>query len=307
LIIMYHESASKAVHQYPKEHIEHVHGEIKNGLVTGISSRNPIVVYATTTVKQACGVMVDNGIRRVPVVDAGTKKLVGIVSARDLVDFFGGGEKYNIIRNEFKGNIFAAINLPISKIMKEHVISVKETDSIETAAKKLLEGHVGGCPVVDHDNRVVGVVSERDFIKKMAQGSRDIRVSDLMSRGVLSIDPEASLMSAARMMISKGFRRLPVVENGELVAILRTTSFLRFISAGEFARFGTADAEEILGREKVRDAMRSYFVTVRPNDEIEEVIGIILAKRIGGLPVEDNGKLVGVITEHDIFRAAYSK
>jgi CBS domain-containing protein len=289
---MYHESASKAVHQYPKEHIEHVPREIKSGLVTGISSRNPIVVYATTTVKQACGVMVDNGIRRVPVVDAGTKKLVGIVSARDLVDFFGGGEKYNIIRNEFKGNIFAAINLPISKIMREQVISVKENDSVEAAAKKLLEGHVGGCPVVDSDNRVVGVVSERDFIKKMAQGSHDIRVADLMSRGVLSIDPEASLMSAAKMMISKGFRRLPVVENGELVAILRTTSFLRFISAGEFARFGTADAEEILGREKVRDAMRSYFVTVRPNDEIEEVIGIILAKRIGGFPVEDKGKLV---------------
>jgi CBS domain-containing protein len=303
---MYHESASKAVHQYPKG-IERAHREIKDGLVTTISSKNPIVVYATTTVKQACGVMVDNGIRRAPVVDAGTKKLVGILSARDLVDFFGGGEKYNIIRNEFKGNIFAAINLPISKIMKEQVISVKETDSVEAAAEKLLEGCVGGCPVVDHENHVVGMVSERDFIKKMAQGSHDIRVSDLMSRNVLSIDPEASLISAAKMMISKGFRRLPVVENGELVAILRTTSILRFISAGEFARFGTADAEEILGKEKVRDAMRSYFVTVRPNDEIEEVIGIILAKRIGGLPVEENGKLVGVITEHDIFRAAYSK
>jgi len=286
----------------PAEH----HPETKAGSVMSIASKNPIAVYQTTTVKQACAVMVDSGIRRVPVVDAGTKKLVGILSARDIVDFFGGGEKYRIVKNEFRGNLFAAVNLPVSKIMNEDVVSVRESETIGKAARIMLEKGVGGCPVVDSNGVVTAVVSERDFIKRLVHDGCGIKVGDIMSRDVITVTPETSLATAARIMISKGVRRLPVVEDGEVVGILRTSGILRFISASEFARFGTTDSDEILEREKVGDALRGYFVAVRPTDDIEEVMEIILARRLGGFAVEDGGKLVGIVTEHDIFRIMYS-
>ncbi len=282
------------------------HSDAGSGSVMSIASKNPTVVYRTTTVKQACAVMVDSGIRRVPVVDAGTKKLAGILSARDMVDFFGGGEKYRIVKDEFKGNLFAAVNLPVSKIMNEDVVSIGESETIGKAARTLLEKGVGGCPVVDGNGVVTAIVSERDFIKRLAHDGCGIKVGDIMSRDVITVTPVTSIATAARMMISEGVRRLPVLEDSEVVGILRTSGILRFISASEFARFGMTDSDKILAREKVGDVLRGYFVIVKPTDDIGEVIEIALARRLGGFAVEEEGKLVGIVTEHDIFRVMYS-
>lgn len=271
-----------------------------------LTSRTPIVAYPTSTVKQACKTMVDHGIRRLPVVNPGTNKLVGIISARDLVDFFGGGEKYKIIKNNFNGNIFAAVNLPIAKIMTENVVFARETDSIDKVAHMMLEKGVGGCPIVDNEGKVLGVVSERDFIKGAAGKRAGRRVQDIMSKEVISISPSTSIGNAAKVIIGKGVRRLPVIQNGGLMGVLRTTSILRFISDNDFAKFGTADADEVLAKEKVEDAMSGYFITVRPEEEIEDVVDLIIARRLGGFPVEKNRKIVGIVTEHDIFRALYA-
>jgi len=273
--------------------------------VLDLSSTVPIVVYPTTTVKQACSTMIDNGIRRVPVVDPGTLRLEGIIAARDMIDFFGGGEKYNIIKNRFNGNLFAAVNLPVKEIMEEKVVTVRDTDSIDNAASKMLEGGVGGCPVVDNRNHVMAIVSERDFIKRLVNMPNNVKVSEIMTKKLESILPDASLKEAARKMIQKGFRRLPVMQDGELVGILRTTSMLKFISNNAFAMFGTANAEEILTREKVSDAMSTSFVTVRPADDIEGLIELIVARRQGGFPVEENGKVIGIVAEHDVFKLFY--
>jgi len=302
---MVNKLAPKVFPKHPARLAE-CHPEARAGSVMSIASKNPVVIYSTTTVKQACAVMVDSGIRRVPVVDAGTKKLVGILSARDMVDFFGGGEKYRIVKNEFRGNLFAAVNLPVSKIMNEDVVSVKESETVGKAARAMLEKGVGGCPIVDGSGVVTAFVSERDFIKRLAHDGCGIKVGDIMSRDVITVTPETSLATAARIMISKGVRRLPVVEKDEVVGVLRTSGILRFISASEFAKFGTTDSDEILEREKVGDVLRGYFVAVKPADDIGEVMEIITARRLGGFVVEEDGKLVGIVTEHDIFRIMYS-
>ncbi len=297
---------SGIVHPPADERIRKMHIEIKGKPVIAIASKDPVVIYPTTAVKQACRLMVDRGIRRLPVVDAGTRKLVGIISARDLTDLFGGGEKYNIVKNEFDGNLFAAVNMHVSKIMKGDVVSFMEDEPVGEAAKKMLEAGVGGCPVTNKNGKVVAIVSERDFIKSMADGKHGIRVRDIMGTNVLSVAPETSLKEAAKLMIRKGYRRLPVLRDGELVGILRTTSILKFVSGNDFSRFGTPDADRILSQETVEDAMSRYFVSVAPGDLMEDVIELILAQRMGGFPVEDNGKITGMVTEHDIFRVGYS-
>jgi len=292
---------------FPKgTEIAEVHASLKSGPILGLASKGPIVIYPTTTVKDACGVMVDNGIRRVPVVDSGTNKLEGIVRARDLVDFFGGGQKYNIVKKEYKGNLFAAISLPVSKIMESDVVSLGEGDSIRKAAKTLLESDVGGCPVVDKWGKVIAIVSEGDFIKNLHRMGYEVRVGDIMSKEVVSVTPGMSIGDAAKIMMNKGKRRLPVVHDTNMVGMLRTTSILRFISSNEFARFGTVNADEILERGKVGEAMSEFFLTMSPDDSVEHLIDVMLARRLGGFPVKGDHKLVGMVTEHDVFRFAYS-
>ncbi len=277
----------------------------RRGSVLQLATRKARTVYPTTTVKQTCKAMADGGIRRVPVADSGTGALRGIVSARDLVDFFGGGEKYNIIGREFNGNLFAAVNLSVSKIMSEDVVTVQESDGIKRAAGRLMESGVGGAPVVDRDNLIVAFVSEVDFLRDMPE-QPGVKVEELMSEDVISVTPGTSLGDAAKIMINRGRRRLPVVHDGELVGMMRATGILEFISSNGFARFDTADAEEILGREKVGPAMSAHFVTMRPKDEMSHLIDVTLARRMGGFPVEEDGRLVGIVTEHDVFEFAYS-
>ncbi len=279
---------------------------LKSAHILGLASKGPIVIYPTTTVKDACRVMVDNGIRRVPVVDPGTHKLSGIVSGRDLVSFFGGGQKYNIVKNTYGGNLFAAINLPITKIMEENVICVKESDSIEKAAATLLDANVGGCPVINREGEVTAIVSEMDFIRNLRHETK-IKTRDIMSTDVITVTPGMSIGDAARIMINMGKRRLPVVHNGEVVGVLRTTDILRFISNNEFASFGTVEANTILKRESVGEAMNTFFLTMTPEDDIEHLIEVMIARRLGGFPVEADRKLAGIVTEHDIFKFFYSR
>jgi CBS domain-containing protein len=279
---------------------------LSGGHILPISSRHPIVAYPTSTVKQVSGIMVDHGIRRLPVVDAGSTKLLGIISATDLVDFFGGGEKYDIVKKDFDNNLFAAVNMHISKIMSEQPTSIKENTGIRDAAKCLLENRRGGCPVVDKSGKVIAVLSEVDLIKRMPESLGGVAVEDIMTKDVTTSSPDISLLEAAQLMVSKKLRRVPVLDKGEIIGMLRTMSVLKFISSNEFSRFGTIDADKILSDEKVGDAMSRHFTTIRPQDPVDDLLRMIVARRMGGFPVEENGKLVGIVTEHDIFKFAYS-
>jgi len=79
--------------------------------------------------------------------------LEGIVTATDIVNYLGGGEKFKIIQQRFGGNLFKAINEPIRLIMTKNVISVKTSAKVGEAI-----------PVVEND-RLVGIITERDFFK----------------------------------------------------------------------------------------------------------------------------------------------
>lgn len=271
-----------------------------------LASKGPVVIYPSSTIKASIQAIVDNGLRRLPVVDPGTKKLRGVVSSMDFVDFLGGGNKYNIIKKDFEGNLFSAINSPVSKIMTEKVVYFKDTEAVGKAAEKMLKTGTGGCPVVDGSGRVEAIVSERDFIEHLADVETGIKVSEVMTKDLVTITPGTSLGDATRMMVNKGFRRLPVMSGGEVVGILRTYEVLRFIADNIFAKFSTIDADEILARERVGDIMNVAVTTVRPDQDIGIVASIMVARRFGGLVVEENGKMIGLVTEADIFRAVYS-
>jgi CBS domain-containing protein len=102
------------------------------------------------------------GLRHLPVVDDG--KLVGIVSHRDLLrvsvsTLESGHEERN---EKLRQNTFA------SEIMTRDVTTIREDMELAEAAKKLLEGKGSSLPVVDEDDKVVGIITDRDFVKLAA-------------------------------------------------------------------------------------------------------------------------------------------
>lgn len=80
-----------------------------------------------------------------------------------------GGDKCKIVEERYNNNLPAAVNEEVEKIMERNVITIEYTDSWGEALELMLKKGVGGCPVVDKDDRVVGIVTERDMLKFLAK------------------------------------------------------------------------------------------------------------------------------------------
>jgi acetoin utilization protein AcuB len=140
---------------------------------------------------------------------------------------------------------------------------------------------------------------------------KDIRVRDVMTKDPFTIDPEARLTTAMEYMKAKKVRHLPVVDDdGQLVGIitdrdLRHAAFAPHLAEQLSLRAqrrlrGLAQALEDL---RVKDAMTWVVVTTHPDATIAHAALLMFERRLGSLPVVDQGKLVGILTERDILKA----
>ncbi len=157
--------------------------------------------------------------------------------------------------------------LTIGDIMQTEVITVGPTTTVRELAGILAEHRISGLPVVDEEDRVVGMVSEADIIVQDAElhfpyyiqlldsviylqsfhkfeerlhkmfGSQ---VKEIMSEEVLAISPDASVRDAATLMTDREINRLPVVAEGKLVGIVTRHDIVQAI-AGTTAQGATTE------------------------------------------------------------------
>jgi len=266
-------------------------------------AKSPVVTMAPTTpVYDAIQIMVKEGFRRMPVVDPGTKKLLGIVTATDIINYLGGGEKFQIIQKKYAGNFFKAINEPIKSLTTSRVISISTTAKISEAIDLMKKHKVGGLPIVDESGRVWAIVTERDILTLFSGKIRGAKVADLMSTKVMTAKPETSIIEAEKTMIKHGFRRLPIISNNEFVGMATVRSILRFFGSGQvFKHLQSGTINQVLQTSVLEVTMKDV-ATVEPDADIGEAAKTMQEKNVGSLPVVVNKKLVGIITERDFFK-----
>jgi len=266
-------------------------------------AKSPVVTMAPTTpVYDAIQIMVREGFRRVPVVDLGTKRLQGIITATDIIDYLGGGEKSEIIQRKYAGNFFKAINEPVRNISTRKVVSISTYAKISEAIELMKMHKVGGLPVVDEEKRVWAIVTERDIIFLFSGSIRGAKVTDLMSKEVVTAKPEISLSETEKIMIKNGFRRLPLVSGHKLVGIVTVMDVLRFFASGQvFKHPRSGTINQVLQTPVLETATKDVF-TIEPEADVGDAAKIMWEKKIGSLPVVKNEKLVGIITERDFLK-----
>jgi len=120
-----------------------------------------------------------------------------------------------------------------------------------------------------------------------------------MTRNVITVSPNTPVGDALKIMKERNFRRLPVVDNGQLVGVVnmdridrvkpRTTAPLVWQIA------------YLISHTTVGDVMRKKVVTVKPTDTLEQAIAKGQAAKVGSLIVVDKGKVVGICTTNDFF------
>jgi CBS domain-containing protein len=126
-------------------------------------------------------------------------------------------------------------------------------------------------------------------------------VRDLMSYPPVTIDPDATLAEAEALMEESRVRRLPVVNaEGRLVGIISRGDIREGMSASSTSHPYAPEAQEQWLT--VADVMTVEVVTVTPDTPLWQVADLMLKHKIGGLPVVEGTKVVGMITESDIFK-----
>ncbi|WP_290901296.1 CBS domain-containing protein, partial [Ferroglobus sp.] len=160
---------------------------IKPGSVMEIATKNVITIPPTSTIMSAMKTMIKYSFRRLPITDPGTKRLEGIITGMDIVNFLGGGGKHKIVEGRYNNNLLAAVNEEVKEIMEKEVVAIDFTSSWEDALEILLEKGVGGAPIIDRDDTVIGIITERDIMKFLAERREyDGVVEDYMTRGVIT-------------------------------------------------------------------------------------------------------------------------
>ncbi len=109
----------------------------------------------------------------------------------------------------------------VQQIMTDSVISVSPNQTIEEAARLMNENNIGAIPVVEN-NQVVGMVTDRDItIRSTADGGNEKQpVSQVMTNEIISVTPETQVEEAASLMAENQIRRLPVIENNQIVGMV---------------------------------------------------------------------------------------
>src|SRR5665648_149601 len=204
-----------------------------DGDIMAISTRDVVTAPATTNIIGAVRIMTTKGFRRLPITDAGTGHIVGIVTCLDIVDFLGGGDRHKIISDKFAGNINAAINESVRKIMRTDVIVLDHHASIANALNTMIKDNIGGIPILNDNGEVDAIVSERDFLHLIAGIKTGITIHDYMSHDVVTVSPNTTLHDAAKVMIQRGFRRLPIVKDGILLGIVTSFDVMRYLGSGD--------------------------------------------------------------------------
>lgn len=275
----------------------------KQGDVMSLATREVITVPPTMPVIGAVKTMLTHGFRRIPIADAGTNRLKGIVTSHDIVDFLGGGKKNLIVKNKYNGNLLAAVNGSISEIMETNVISINTKDSLETALNTMVNKNIGGVPVIDGSGTVKAIVSEMDFVFLLSGIMTGKTVEDYMTRKVVTASSNMSIGEAAKSMIDHGFRRLPVLRDDVLIGIITASDIMRFIGSGEmFEKVVTGNIGEVF-QVPVSTLIKKDLISTRSDVELGEVANVMLDRNVSSLPVLEEGELKGIITERDFVRA----
>jgi acetoin utilization protein AcuB len=127
-------------------------------------------------------------------------------------------------------------------------------------------------------------------------------VSDWMTRKVITVSPDDSIAEAAKLTKEKGIKHLPVVHGGKLKGILSDRDIKEYVPS-KATSLDVYELHYLLAKTKVKEVMKADVYTTTPDAPIEEAAMLMHDKKIGCLPVIEDNKLAGIISDRNIFQA----
>jgi len=214
-------------------------------------------------------------------------------------------------------------DLKVSEVMRREVATVHPDSAITQVVELLLDKDFTAVPVVDDQGKVVGMVSDNDlltrggmnvtislkkatdldYVRELHESLENAnrKVSEVMTREVVTTAPDAILGQAARLMVEKHLKRLPVVDSdGKLVGILGRLDVLNTIAAVHLPEWHP-EAHADGAQATVADVMTREVPTVHETATVEEIFDLLVSsshKRV--VVVDDKRHVVGIVADSDL-------
>jgi len=258
--------------------------------IKNLMSEDLITVDKDQNLSDALKLLRKHNVSRLPVTNH--KELVGIISERDITNKLGSS-KYESM---------PASRLHISSVMVKDVITVPETMQLDEVARLMLENGIGSVPVMDEDDKMVGIVSKADFVTLAVGIAFDkITVKEIMTKELVVVSPTDRLVHARRQMMEAHVGRVPVVDEEDLKGMVTSKDLMRaFIDFRKKVpeKYQKSQIKEVL----VEDIMSSNPTVTTKDATISEVAKVMMDTGYNGLPVVEDDNVVGIITQTDILR-----
>ena len=190
----------------------------------------------------------------------------------------------------------------IDSIMTRDPLAIPADSDPAWALRTMDENVLRHLPVVDRDE-VVGVVSDRDLLgttdgrseQAMGDGNGGPTVRDLMHAPIIGVRPEDTLVTASLDLVLRGIGCLPVIDGNRLVGMVTETDLLRCYHHEANSGSLTGDFDP-----PIEQYMSTELETVGPDTTLGEAFGCLFQKNVRHLPVVDEGKLAGLLSDRDL-------
>ena len=234
-------------------------------------------------------------------------------------------EEVSVVKYSHRGvRADVAERLRVVDVMSPDVVRVRPETPLNELVKMLIGRDYRAVPVVDETERVVGIVTNTDLVERgglairlelLATSSREAiqrelaalgangrTAAQVMTRGVVTVLSDLSVLEAARLMAERKLKRLPVVDPlGHLLGIVSRVDLLRTVAQGYPAPEPPASPERPV--RVVGDIMRTPVPTVSLYASLPEVMDAIVSTRLNrAVVIDEQRRVVGLVTDADLVR-----
>ena len=154
------------------------------------------------------------------------------------------------------------------------VISISPKYSIRESVDVMTKNGIGSLPIVDKEEKLVGIVTERDFALALAGSLTNETVGDIMIKDVITTTPGTPIESCSKIMVRNGDKEM-------------------------FASMTSNSGLDVLKR-KISEIIKPNILVTESTVRLGDLCELLAEKNIGGVPVVDDDQLVGIVTERDI-------
>jgi len=192
--------------------------------------------------------------------------------------------------------IKGGIIMKVEDIMTKNPVFLHDADFMTHARQVMRDHNKRTLPVVDSNNRVIGLLSEKDVLNIYSTKS-NVTVKGFASE-IPELYPDMDMMQAARLMVDADMGRVPVIRSSQdktLAGILSIVDIFRNLNLDK------------IPKQTVEDVMTRDVKSCSPRDSIAKVWLNMKEMGFSGFPVVKDGKLVGMVTRRNIIRAGYAR